>query len=237
MVSSFEHWWVDISSRGTATNSKEWIGYPTQKPEALLERIIKASSNEGDMVLDPMCGCGTAIAVAEKLKRRWIGIDVSPTACRIMVSQRMNRVMNPEIYEFDSSDESNNVEIKAIDLYGYPIIIDQLKKLPVFEFENIVCEAINARRTKKTGDMGVDAFTEDEVPVQIKRQSRIGRNVIDNFKSAIQRVDKTEGIIVGFSFTKGAHEEVARLKLKESIDIKLSTIHVNNHGKIVVDMN
>ncbi len=66
-----------------AATSKERVGYPTQKPEALLERIIKASSNEGDLVLDSMCGCGTTIVVAHRLNRRWIGIDVSPTACKI----------------------------------------------------------------------------------------------------------------------------------------------------------
>lgn len=57
--------------------AKERLGYPTQKPEALLERIIKASSNEGDVVLDAYCGCGTTVAVAQRLKRRWIGIDIT----------------------------------------------------------------------------------------------------------------------------------------------------------------
>ncbi len=61
----------------------ERLGYPTQKPETLLDRIIKASSNEGDVVLDPFCGCGTTVTVAEKLKRNWIGIDISPTAVKL----------------------------------------------------------------------------------------------------------------------------------------------------------
>jgi len=60
--------------------AKERVGYPTQKPEALLERIVKASSNEGDIVLDPFCGCGTTLAVTYQLNRKWIGIDVSPVA-------------------------------------------------------------------------------------------------------------------------------------------------------------
>jgi DNA modification methylase len=63
--------------------SKERIGYPTQKPEALLERIIKASSNKGDVVLDPFMGGGTAIAVADKLGRQWIGIDQSVQAVKV----------------------------------------------------------------------------------------------------------------------------------------------------------
>ena len=60
--------------------AKERTGYPTQKPLALLERIIKASSNEGDVVLDPFCGCATAMVAAEKLGRQWVGIDLSPVA-------------------------------------------------------------------------------------------------------------------------------------------------------------
>ena len=69
--------WDDIAKVGT---SKERTGYPTQKPLALLDRIIKASSNEGDMVLDPFCGCATACVAAERLHRHWVGIDISPAA-------------------------------------------------------------------------------------------------------------------------------------------------------------
>jgi len=63
---------------------KEWLKYPTQKPEALLDRIIRASSKEGDVVLDPFCGCGTATVVAERLKRRWIGIDITHLAITLI---------------------------------------------------------------------------------------------------------------------------------------------------------
>ena len=77
--------WTDI--RPIASQAKERLGYPTQKPQALLERIIEASSNEGDVVLDPFCGCGTAVAAAENLKRRWIGIDVTHLAVALMKSR------------------------------------------------------------------------------------------------------------------------------------------------------
>jgi hypothetical protein len=63
--------------RWLSPRDRERLGYPTQKPEALLERIIKASSNEGDVVLDAYCGCGTTVAVAQRLKRQWIGIDIT----------------------------------------------------------------------------------------------------------------------------------------------------------------
>ena len=71
-----------------AACGRERLGYPTQKPEALLERVILATSNAGDVVLDPFCGCGTAIAVAERLGRRWIGIDVNRLAIDL-VEQRL----------------------------------------------------------------------------------------------------------------------------------------------------
>ena len=74
--------WDDI--RPLSSQAAERLGYPTQKPEALLERIIKTSSNEGDVVLDPFCGCGTAVAAAQKLNRGWIGIDITHLAVALM---------------------------------------------------------------------------------------------------------------------------------------------------------
>ena len=73
------------------SDKTERLGYPTQKPESLLERVILASSNKGDVVLDPFCGCGTSIAVAHKLGREWVGVDVSPTAVSVM-RERMNKL-------------------------------------------------------------------------------------------------------------------------------------------------
>jgi site-specific DNA-methyltransferase (adenine-specific) len=76
--------WDDIPGLGGLSKaSKESVGYPTQKPLGLLERIIRASSDEDDVILDAFCGCGTALVAAERLGRRWVGIDSSPTACRV----------------------------------------------------------------------------------------------------------------------------------------------------------
>ena len=74
--------WTDI--RPIGSQAAERLGYPTQKPVALLERIIQASSNEGDTVLDPFCGCGTTIAAAQKLDRRWVGIDITQLAISLI---------------------------------------------------------------------------------------------------------------------------------------------------------
>ena len=80
--------WMDIPSLNNM--AKERTGYPTQKPLALLERIIRASSNEGDMVLDPFCGCATSCVAAEKARRQWVGIDISPLAHRL-AEQRIKK--------------------------------------------------------------------------------------------------------------------------------------------------
>jgi len=189
------------------SQSKERLGYPTQKPEALMERIIKASSNKDDLVLDPFCGCGTTIAVAQKLQRKWIGIDVSPSACKLM----KNRV------------EKNGA--MGIEIIGLPVNIDDLKSLEPFEFQNWCIGALGGTvNSKKVGDMGIDGFTfmlRD--PIQVKQSENIGRNVIDNFETAMQRIKKNKGYIIAFSFGKGAYEEVARVK-QDGLFIELLTI-------------
>lgn len=205
----FEDWWNDIPARGTATNSSEWLGYPTQKPEALLERIIKASSNPGDIVLDPMCGCGTAVAVAHKLGRQWIGIDVSPTACRLMTDRL----------------RSLGVSIGENDIVGLPRTIEELRSMQPFEFQNWVCQKLGGRvSTRKSGDMGIDGWTFDGKPIQVKQSERVGRNVVDNFETALRRVGKDKGVIIAFSFSKGAYEEVARAKMHDGLEIELKEV-------------
>jgi len=189
------------------SQAKERLGYPTQKPEKLLERIIKASSNIGDLVCDPFCGCGTTLAVAQVLQRKWVGIDVSPSACKLM----KNRV--------------EKYGVAGIEIIGLPININQLKKLPPFEFQNWSVGALGGTvNPKKVGDMGIDGFTfMNRNPIQIKQSENVGRNVVDNFETAMQRIKKDEGYIVAFSFGKGAYEEVARVK-QDGLFIKLLTV-------------
>ena len=183
------------------------MGYPTQKPEALLERIILASSDTLDIVLDPFCGCGTSIAVAHKQGRQWIGVDVSPTACKLM-AKRMRKI-----------------GAKNIQLIGLPRTVEELKKVAPFEFQNWVFEKLHGRvNPKKVGDMGIDGWVDLDVPTQVKQSEGIGRNVVDNFETAIRRIKKNKGVIVAFSFGSGAYEEVARIKNQEMVEIRLKTV-------------
>lgn len=194
--------------------AKERLAYPTQKPEALLVKIIEASSNKDDIVLDPFCGCGTAIAVAQQLQRKWIGIDVSPTACTVMQRRLAER---------------GHVNAKII---GMPSTIEELHKLEPFEFQNWVVNKIHGvHNNKKTNDKGIDGWTLEvlnnvRLPIQIKQSEDIGRNVVDNFQSAIRRVDKIKGFIYAFSFGKGAYEETARLRNNDNIDIQLIEVKI-----------
>ncbi|NVM27784.1 MAG: restriction endonuclease [Candidatus Helarchaeota archaeon] len=201
--------WLDI--HGITSTSSERLGYPTQKPEALLERIVNCASNEGDLILDVFAGGGTTIAVTKRLKREFIAIEISPTACRLMA----NRIAYP---------------ISRI--FNFPIKQDDLDNLDPFEFQNWVCWKMNARSQVKTGDRGIDGIcNHTNVPIQVKQSERIGRPVVDNFETAIRRKKKNKGAIVGFSFTRGAYEEVARVAREGKLDIKLYTIEDLNNGK------
>ncbi len=198
-------WWDDIPS-GSSSHGHEFIGYPTQKPEALLHRIIMASSQAGDIILDPFCGCGTSIAVAQQTGREWIGIDVSPTACRMM-HRRLTKLG------------------ASCHLVGMPTTIPELEALDPFAFQDWVIDAIKGRHSpKKTGDMGIDGWTfGDNKPVQVKQIASLGRNAVDNFQTAIRRDHNDSGIIYAFGFSKSAHEEAARAQ-SDGINIQLVTV-------------
>ena len=203
--------WTDIDMlRGISRSPKkqERVGYPTQKPEALLERVLRICSNEGDVVLDPFCGCGTTIAVAEKLRRRWIGIDISPTACNMMQRRLMK------------------IGAGSFRMHNMPTSLEALRQLRPFEFQNWVIYCLNGvQANRKSGDMGIDGWTfflHD--PVQIKQSEKVGRNVVDNFETAIERAGKKSGAIVAFSFGRGAHEEVARVERSKGVTIHLLTV-------------
>ncbi|MHB9291287.1 hypothetical protein Holit_00360 [Hollandina sp. SP2] len=211
--------WDDIPAINTM--AKERIGYPTQKPEALLERILKMASNEGDTVLDPFMGGGTTIAVADRLNRQWVGIDQSAMAVKVT-----------ELRLQKQADLFSSPYTVQLHKYDY----DTLRYKDAFQFESWIVQQFGGTpNTKQRGDMGLDGKTGDGTPIQVKRSDNIGRNVIDNFVAALQRFDKALlekniaakkpiGYIIAFSFGKGAIEEVARLKNKEDRIIKLVTV-------------
>lgn len=149
----FGNVWDDISPINS--QAQERLGYPTQKPEALLERLIKASSNEGDTILDPFCGCGTAISVAQRLNRNWIGIDITHLAIGLIKS-RLRDAFGEEV-------------AKTYAVIGEPTSLPdaaELAKEDPYQFQWWALGLVGARRTdqKKGADHGIDGrlFFHDE---------------------------------------------------------------------------
>lgn len=135
--------WTDIDPINA--RAAERLGYPTQKPESLLERIIRASSNKGDTVLDPFCGCGTAIAVAQRLKRRWIGIDITHLAVTLIKHRLRDAFGDRATYR----------------VIGEPVSLpdaEALAKQDPYQFQWWALGLVGARpvEQKKGSDKGID---------------------------------------------------------------------------------
>jgi site-specific DNA-methyltransferase (adenine-specific) len=223
--------WLDIDPLNS--QAIERLGYPTQKPLALLERIINASSNENDIVLDAFCGCGTALVAAQTLNRQWIGIDISPTACRVM-AKRLRDVCKLR------EDENYWLHGKGFVVRDLPWTEKQLRTIPPFEFENWAVIALGGIPNKtQVGDMGIDGriypigsepaaagkeagqldFMDDWYPIQVKQMDKTGRPDIDKFEAAMMRTKRKKGFFVSFDFTSDALTEIDRFFRHEHITI------------------
>jgi site-specific DNA-methyltransferase (adenine-specific) len=224
--------WSDIPP--VQSQSLERLGYPTQKPLALLNRIIKASSNPNDIILDAFCGCGTALVAAENLGRQWIGTDISPTACRVMAKRLRDCCHIRE-------DEKLWRNGRGFVVRDLPWTIDRLRAIPPFEFENWAVIALGGLPNKAhVGDMGIDgriylvsampdakgedagelAFMDNWYPVQVKQKDKAGRMDIDAFEAAMIRAKRNRGFFVSFEFTQDALDEIRRFYLSEKRAIK-----------------
>jgi site-specific DNA-methyltransferase (adenine-specific) len=205
--------WTDIEV--IHSQSKERLGYPTQKPEALLERLIKASSNDGDWVLDPFCGCGTTVAVAEKLNRKWIGIDITTLAINLIKSRMQNKFANKNI--------QINVDGLPRDLSG----AKELAHKNRFEFEYWALSLVNAmpsqdksKENMRGADKGVDGNINfykklrggqevGKAIVQVK-SGHVKRNDIAMLKGDIARENAEAGLFITLEEpTQPMEEEVA----------------------------
>ncbi len=156
--------WTDLSSINS--RASERLGYPTQKPQALLERIISASSNPGEVVLDPFCGCGTAVAAAQKLERQWIGIDITHLAVTLM-KNRLKDAFWPNLHMKDL----------PFQILGEPVSLTDAKTLAAsdpYQFQWWALGLVGARpvEQKKGADKGIDGrlyFHDDLVSIKTKQ--------------------------------------------------------------------
>jgi site-specific DNA-methyltransferase (adenine-specific) len=183
--------WTDIDR--IANTSAERLGYPTQKPLALLERIISASSNPGDLILDPFCGCGTAIHAAQKLGRSWIGIDITHLAVSLI--ERRLKDAFPGI---------------AFDVHGTPKDMDSARDLArrdKYQFQWWAISLIDAQPYggKKTGaDSGIDgliyfrsdAKTTERAVVSVKGGENVGVPMVRDLKGVLGREKAPIGLFL-----------------------------------------
>ncbi|MCK9211687.1 MAG: restriction endonuclease [Ignavibacteriaceae bacterium] len=216
--------WSDVMSFQQASTIKEYMGYPTQKPESLLERIINASSKKGDLVADFFCGCGTSISVAQKLKRHWLGVDISHLAVKLIVN-RLTKDLNKN----RTATLLENIEVK-----GMPKDIASARELANspkgrFSFQDWIIEVMldGVCNPKKTGDGGYDGYITFQKPNKEKGiiliEVKSGKVNVKNIREFIQVAAKQEadiGVFVCFE------ETVTKEMLRES---KLQGYFMNDH--------
>ena len=183
--------WTDIAEINS--QAQERLGYPTQKPQALLERIITASSNEGDLVLDPFCGCGTTIHAAQKLKREWIGIDITHLAISL-IEKRLKDAFPGIEYEIHGTPK---------DLEGARALATQDK----YQFQWWAVSLVNAvpfGGKKKGADSGIDGLiyfkpegkTTEKAIVSVKGGDNINVAMIRDLGHVVDREKARIGVFI-----------------------------------------
>lgn len=201
--------WTDFGALNS--QARERLGYPTQKPEALLERIIEASSNEGDTILDPFCGCGTTVAVAQRLKRGWIGIDITHLAISIM-KYRLEDAFGKRV--------SYSVVGEPADLSGARALAQQDR----YQFQWWALSLVRARpidQKKKGADRGVDGVKYINVtpwlkkpkPIKVVVQVKSGHvsvKDIREFKTVIDNTKAEMGAFITLNDPTGPMVQEAR---------------------------
>lgn len=184
-----------------APSARERLGYPTQKPETLLERILLSSSREGDLVLDPFCGCGTTVAVAQRLGRRWIGIDITHLAIGLIKHRLQGQ------FGSDSVQEMYRVVGEPTDLEGARTLAEEDRH----QFEHWALGLVGARKSAKGkgADRGIDGlltFQEGgagsphrKVVLSVK-SGRVSVPYVRDLSGVVER-EKQSGAVMGWLIT------------------------------------
>lgn len=202
---------IDDDVRWLSPHDAERLGYPTQKPEGLLQRILSASSNEGDVVLDPFCGCGTTVQVAQKLGRRWIGIDITHLAIGL-IKTRLDDAFGPDVR-------------KTYEVIGEPTDVrgaEQLAAENKYQFQYWALGLCGARPTeaiKKGADRGIDGrlyFHDDrsgdskQIIFSVKGGANLSVSEVRDLVGVLQREKAEIGVYISFAEpTKPMQKEAA----------------------------
>jgi DNA modification methylase len=210
--------WDDISMLRGISQSGERLGYPTQKPLALLERVILTSAPEGGLVLDPFCGCGTAVHAAQKLGRQWIGIDITHLAISL-IEKRLHDAFPGTEFEVHGTPK---------DLEG----ARELASRDKYQFQWWACSLVGAQPwqdKKKGADRGIDGiiYFQDEkgipkkIIVSVKGGETVGRAMIADLKNSVEREKAQIGLFVTLtSPTKEMTKEALTAGFYESPNFK-----------------
>ena len=210
--------WTDITM---SKSGGERLGYPTQKPLALLERIITASSNEGDTVLDPFCGCGTAIAAAQNLNRRWIGIDITNLAITLIRSRLTDAFAGKAEYE----------------VIGEPVSLPDAAALAAsepYQFQWWALGLVGARPAdeKKGADKGIDGrvyfHVGDGKTRQIILSVKAGKmhaNYVRDLRGVVEREKAEMGVLISL-------DEPTSLMRKEAASAGFYTSPWGKHARL-----
>lgn len=201
-IGKFPEDWIQIPF----IRGNEYLGYPTQKPEALLERIIEASSNEGDIVLDAYCGCGTSVAVSQKLKRHWIGIDITYQSISLILKRLEDSFQLKDIANIELNGVPKDME-SAIALANKTD--DKVRK----EFEKWIVLTYSRNRAiineKKGGDGGIDGISyivdmndtneviHHKILFSVKSNKTLTPAVVRDLNGTLER----EGSVMGYLLT------------------------------------
>lgn len=189
--------WTDV--RGMFNFGNEMLGYSTQKPEALLERIVAASSNEGDVVLDPFCGCGTTISAAQKLNRQWIGIDITHLAITLIRSRLTDTFVGKAEYE----------------VIGEPVSVPDATALAAadpYQFQWWALGLVGARpvEQKKGADRGIDGRIYFHVGDGKSRQvilsvkaGKLHANYVRDLRGVLEREKADMGVLISMEDPTG----------------------------------
>lgn len=235
---------IDDDVRWLSPRDQERLGYPTQKPVGLLKRIIEASSNEGDLVIDPFCGCGTTIEAAQRLNRRWIGIDISPFAIQLVKKKRIQGAF-PKLKQ----GVDYIVDGLPTTVVGAELMAEQDKKA----FEIWAVSTIGGIPNEKKGaDKGIDGripFNPDGVSKKSKFavvSVKGGKLKADDVRALASVAEREKGTSLGFGIMVTLHKPTAGMKadaaaagVKEFVGksfpaIQIITIEELLHGKLPV---
>ncbi|MBI4186893.1 MAG: restriction endonuclease [Chloroflexi bacterium] len=228
-----QDWWSDIQKVLSPT-AKEMLGYPTQKPVALLERIIKLSSNEGDIVLDPFCGCGTTIDAAQKLNRRWLGIDVTWLAIDL-VEKRLKDTYGAKI------TSTYEVHGKPYDMASAEALANKSKK----EFEIWAISLVGAHPREHDGGVdGIFGFVEQDkktrtIIVQVKGGDVLNPGMVRDLIGTVKKEGAAIGLLITLKEPSGGMKSLAvhsepyqsELYVKEYPSIQIRTVAELLEGK------